>query len=102
MSLISNIRLWTRDHARVKASGRLCIAEAFEVEFTLLQNDEEQLFVGLPRRSYVDKETKETKWVNQVFCLDDEVRKDMTKQVIEKYKEIKESGDKKKKPKAPF
>ena len=91
MSLISNVRLWTRDHQNVKASGMFTVADAFDISFTLVSSKEKGLFVGLPRHSYKDKEGA-TQWNSDVYCKDDEARKEMTEAVMAAYKEAQANG----------
>ena len=92
MSLISNVRLWKRDHDTVKASGKLTVANAFDIAFTLIKSSQ-GLFVSLPRRQYEDKKSGEKKWANDVFCIDDAAREEMTTAVLAAYENPAQAGE---------
>ena len=84
MALISNVRLWTRDHETVKASGTLTVADAFDVKFTLIQA-KDGLFVSLPRRQYDDAKSGQKKWSYEVFCTSNDARTEMLETVLAAY-----------------
>lgn len=91
MSLISNVKCYPRDHKTVKASGSFTIAKAFDVKFTLIKGPD-GLFVGLPSRTY--EKDGETKRSYEVYCSDEDVRREMTAAIISAYNEQNKSSEK--------
>jgi DNA-binding cell septation regulator SpoVG len=85
MSLVSDVQIWPVDgQGKVKARGNFMVANAFKVQYSLMQGPK-GLFVGLPSRKGKDKEGNE-KWYNDVFCTDEAVFKEMNTAVLAAYK----------------
>lgn len=84
--MISDVNVWpVQNQGKIRARGNFLVSNAFKVQYTLFQGPK-GLFVGLPGRKGKDKEGNE-KWYSDVYCQDDDVRKQMNDAVIKAYNE---------------
>jgi hypothetical protein len=90
VSQFTDIKVFPRSHAVIKAGGSFLFADAFRINFTLIKNSQDgSLWVGLPSHTYEkanDAGVNETKRVLDVFCTNDAVKTEMTKILLDEYK----------------
>lgn len=86
--MITDIRVWpVSDHQKIIARGDFIVNGAFKINYTLFQSGNGP-FVALPGRfgTKLD-ENRKKKWYSDVYCVDDEVRKQMNQMVLAAYRE---------------
>jgi DNA-binding cell septation regulator SpoVG len=104
--LISNINVFPTKHDRLLANVSFAVAEAFVVRAKVVKT-KDGMMVSMPSENYMKDGEKVYK--DMVFPVTKEARAEMTKKVIEAYKEEvgksggeKKSGGPKKSDKVPF
>ena len=71
-----------------QAVGTICIDDMFNIEgVTVKRSKEDNLYVQLPQRSYMDKETNEKKYKDVCYPTSKELRDLISDKVLETYRD---------------
>ena len=82
MSNFTDITIRPINKGTLLAGGQMVYNGVMEIDFTVIQGGKGK-FVSLPRRSY--EKDGETKWANQVYITDEDLRKEMQETVMAAY-----------------
>lgn len=92
---VKNLNLTNDPNNITKAIGTLVIDDVLHIEgVTVKRSKEDNMYVQLPQRSYIDKETQEKKYKDVCYPINRELREQVTKCVLDTYYEkLKERED---------
>lgn len=85
---VKNLNLTNDPNNITKAISTICIEDIFNIEgVTVKRSKGDNIYVQLPQRAYIDKETQEKKYKDVCYPTNKELREQITKVVLESYYE---------------
>ena len=85
---VKNLNLTNDPSNFTKAIGTICIEDAFHIEgVTVKRSKDDNIYVQLPQRAYIDKETQEKKYKDVCYPTNKELREQISKVVLDSYYE---------------
>lgn len=85
---VKHINLTNDDNNITKGIATICIEDCINIEgVTVKRSKEDRLYVQLPQRSYIDKETQEKKYKDACYPTNKETREQISQVVLDSYYE---------------
>lgn len=85
---VKSMNLTNDENNITRGISVICIDDVFNIEgVTVKRSKEDKLYVQLPQRSYIDKETQEKRYKDACYPTNKEVRDQITNVVLESYYE---------------
>ena len=85
---VKNLNLTNDPNNITKAISTICIEDILNIEgVTVKRSKDDNIYVQLPQRAYIDKEIQEKKYKDVCYPTNKELREQITKVVLESYYE---------------